>query len=40
MFTFDLREGLTFDDVLLVPARADFLPREADPGTQLTRRIG
>ncbi|MBP1685255.1 MAG: guaB [Deltaproteobacteria bacterium] len=39
MFTFDLREGLTFDDVLLVPARSDFLPREADPGTQLTRQI-
>jgi IMP dehydrogenase len=32
-------EALTFDDVLLVPARADFHPREADTSTQFTRRI-
>jgi IMP dehydrogenase len=34
-----LEEALTFDDVLLVPARSDVLPREADLSTQLTRRI-
>lgn len=33
------REGLTFDDVLLVPARSDVLPREVDVSTQLTRTI-
>ena len=25
-----LEEALTFDDVLLVPAHSDFLPRDAD----------
>jgi IMP dehydrogenase len=39
MFSFDMPEGLTFDDVLLVPAEADFLPRDADCTTQLTRHI-
>src|SRR5574337_530191 len=39
MFTYDLPEGLTFDDVLLLPARADFMPRDADCSTQLTRQI-
>jgi len=34
-----LEEALTFDDVLLVPARYDVLPREVDLSTQLTRRI-
>ncbi len=32
-------EGLTFDDVLLVPARSEVLPADADTRTQLTRRI-
>src|ERR1019366_52407 len=32
-------EGLTFDDVLLVPARSDVLPAEADTRTRLTRAI-
>ena len=32
-------EGLTFDDVLLVPARSEVLPSEADTRTRLTRRI-
>jgi len=30
------REGLTFDDVLLVPARSDVLPREVDLSTRLS----
>ncbi len=32
-------EGLTFDDVLLIPARSDVLPGEVDVRTKLTRRI-
>ncbi len=32
-------EALTFDDVLLVPAYSEVLPREVDLSTQLTRRI-
>src|SRR6202161_1217525 len=32
-------EGLTFDDVLLVPARSEVLPAEADTRTRLTRTI-
>lgn len=32
-------EGLTFDDVLLVPARSEVLPAEADSRTKLTREI-
>jgi IMP dehydrogenase/GMP reductase len=34
-----LSEGLTFDDVLLVPAASDVLPRTTDVSTNLTRRI-
>ncbi len=32
-------EGLTFDDVLLLPARSSVLPAEADTRTRLTRKI-
>lgn len=32
-------EGLTYDDILLVPAFSDILPRETDVSTQLTSRI-
>jgi IMP dehydrogenase len=35
----ELREALTFDDVLLVPAESSILPRDADVSTQLTREI-
>ena len=35
-----ITEGLTFDDVLLEPARSEVLPSEADTRTQLTREIG
>ncbi|MDE2050917.1 MAG: IMP dehydrogenase [Gammaproteobacteria bacterium] len=34
-----LEEALTFDDVLLVPSYSEILPREADLGTRVTRRI-
>jgi IMP dehydrogenase len=32
-------EGITFDDVLLLPAKSDFVPSQADTSTQLTRNI-
>src|SRR5207245_5067047 len=32
-------DGITFDDVLLIPARSDFVPSEADTRTRLTRNI-
>ncbi|WEK42749.1 MAG: IMP dehydrogenase [Candidatus Sphingomonas colombiensis] len=35
----DIRLGLTFDDVLLVPAESNVLPSAADTRTQLTRGI-
>ena len=34
-----IQEGLTFDDVLLVPSRSDVVPAEADTRTKLTRGI-
>ncbi|NBO73645.1 MAG: CBS domain-containing protein, partial [Gammaproteobacteria bacterium] len=34
-----LQEALTFDDVLLVPAYSEVLPREVDLSTRLTRQI-
>src|SRR6266496_397836 len=39
MITEKIAEGLTFDDVLLVPARSDVLPTETDTSTQFTRAI-
>src|SRR5213075_2283464 len=39
MITADIFEGLTFDDVLLVPDRSDVLPYETDTATQFTRNI-
>src|SRR5579863_9948283 len=34
-----ITEGLTFDDVLLVPGKSSVLPTEVDTKTQLTRKI-
>ncbi len=34
-----LEEALTFDDVLLVPAYSEVLPRDVDLSSQVTRRI-
>ncbi len=34
-----LREALTFDDVLLLPGYADFLPSNADVSTRFTRDL-
>ncbi|MBI4517141.1 MAG: IMP dehydrogenase [Deltaproteobacteria bacterium] len=39
MFTYDMPEGLTFDDVLLLPGESTFLPREADISTRFSRRV-
>lgn len=32
-------DGLTFDDVLLVPGKSEVLPRETNTGTYLTKKI-
>jgi IMP dehydrogenase len=34
-----LHDGITFDDVLLIPSRSDFVPSDADTHTKLTRAI-
>lgn len=33
------QEGLTFDDVLLIPAKSDVLPKDVDVSTHLTKNI-
>ncbi|MDX8403986.1 MAG: IMP dehydrogenase [Mariprofundaceae bacterium] len=35
----DIREGLTFDDVLLVPQASQVMPKGADTSSQLTKNI-
>ena len=39
MIHFPVPEALTFDDVLLLPARSDVIPATATTQTQLTRNI-
>src|SRR5437870_10729166 len=39
MIHFPVPEALTFDDVLLLPARSDVIPARASTQTQLTRNI-
>jgi IMP dehydrogenase len=34
-----IAEGITFDDVLLIPAKSEFVPNQADTSTKLTRDI-
>ncbi len=34
-----LTDGITFDDVLLIPARSNFIPSDADTHTRITRGI-
>lgn len=34
-----ISDAITFDDVLLIPARSDFIPADADTHTLLTREI-
>jgi IMP dehydrogenase len=35
----DIKEGFTFDDLLLVPAQSSVLPKDVDISTHLTRNI-
>ncbi len=35
----EIREGLTFDDVLLEPGRSEVMPSQVDTSTRLTREI-
>jgi len=35
----EIREGVTFDDVLLQPQKSDVMPAQADTSTRLTREI-
>jgi IMP dehydrogenase len=39
MLISEIKEGLTFDDVLLVPAYSDILPNEVETSTQFSRNI-
>ena len=39
MLVTEIKEGLTFDDVLLVPAYSDVLPNEVDTSTLFSRNI-
>src|SRR5215471_6360945 len=39
MIHFPVPEALTFDDVLLLPAKSDVVPAQADTSTRLTRNI-
>ena len=34
-----IREGLTFDDVLLIPGESDVEPKNVDVSTSLTKKI-
>lgn len=34
-----VKQGLTFDDVLLIPAASDVLPADIDLRTRLTKKI-
>ena len=35
----NFKEGLTYDDVLLVPQYSDVLPRDVDISSKLTKKI-
>jgi len=39
MVDHNIKEGLTFDDVLLIPSLSDMMPKDADVSTYLTRTI-
>jgi IMP dehydrogenase len=32
-----IKQGFTFDDVLILPAKSDILPTQADVSTKLSR---
>lgn len=35
----NIKEGLTFDDVLLAPQKSEIMPKDADVSTQITKKI-
>ncbi|HEY0883155.1 MAG TPA: IMP dehydrogenase, partial [Archangium sp.] len=39
MLTPNIRLGLTFDDVLLLPAESEVLPHQVDLSTRVTRNL-
>ncbi|MDW7761398.1 MAG: IMP dehydrogenase [Acidobacteriota bacterium] len=39
MLDAEIKEGLTFDDVLILPAKSDVIPADADVTTRLSRNI-
>ena len=39
MLNENIKEGLTFDDVLVLPAKTDVIPADADVSTQFSRNI-
>jgi IMP dehydrogenase len=39
MVDYNIQEGLTFDDVLLIPSFSDMMPKDADVSTYLTKAI-
>ena len=39
MLPVEIPEGLTFDDILLLPGESDLMPKDADVSTYLTRTI-
>jgi len=39
MLDAQIKEGLTFDDVLILPAKSDVIPADADVSTRLSRNI-
>ncbi len=39
MLVEEIKEGLTFDDVLLIPAYSEILPGDTDTATQFSRKI-
>ena len=39
MVDYNIQEGLTFDDVLLIPSFSDMMPKDADVSTYLTKTI-
>ena len=39
MLPVEIPEGLTFDDILLLPGESDFMPKDANVSTYVTRTI-
>lgn len=39
MLNIDIKEGLTFDDILLIPQESNILPKDVDVSTKLTQSI-